>query len=340
MQKRYDELLAKGQLKADAAQQNAVCHFNDLEEKLASWKLGEIAPQGIYLYGPVGRGKSMVMNLFFEQMEGISKRRVHFHAFMEELHHRMHTLKVEKGQDPMTVIAQNLAEEARLLCFDEFYITNIADAMMLGRLFQKLFEQGVTVCATSNWPPEELFQGGINRHQFLPFIRIIMKFMKPLEVAGEEDYRLQGGGNLPLFYLQIGQAGDAWLEGKIEQKKSKKSAKKGEVEVKSTWPKVKFAQNSTLWFKFDDICGAAYGRDQYLEIMPAAQTLCVSDIPIFKESEADAALRLVTLVDIAYEAKQCLICTAEAEPEALCTSGDAAQAFVRTASRLREMQGW
>ena len=327
LQQQYEAQITNGVLQADVAQKTAI---DRLDAALQVLEEGVSHIQGLYLYGPVGRGKSMVMNLFFEQAPE-PKRRVHFHAFMEELHGRMHALPVQKNVDPMDAVVLDIKEEAQLLCFDEFYITNIADAMLLGRLFQKFFEHGVLVVATSNWPPEELFQGGVNRDRFLPFIKLIMKHMDAVEVAGEQDYRLLGQDGWPLWH--VGE-GTSFLNQFWE------SFTTGCERVAPANVTVFKACGRVAWCRFEDMCGMPLDREHYLYLADQFDFIILEDVPLFPEKKVDEAIRFITLVDILYEKKCPLICSAIDVPAKLCTKGDAAQPFLRTVSRLHEMQGW
>ncbi|MFZ2619626.1 MAG: cell division protein ZapE [Alphaproteobacteria bacterium] len=317
----YDKALATGRLKPDTPQAHAAVVLEEVRQSVLAGR----KPQGVYLHGPVGRGKSAVMALFLEAVkeDKLPFRRVHFHAFMEEVHARMHTVKPMAGQDPLGLVAADIIGHARLFAFDEFYVTNIADAMLLGRLFQFLFKLNVTIIATSNWPVAELFQGGINRDRFVPFMKLIGTHMQAVAVDGGQDYRRLNSGhspNLPLWFVGTGAVGEAelWL---LEQEK-------------------KYGKHPLARYPFSQLCGQAVGRDAYLALAEKLHTLVLTDIPILPDTQADTALRFVALVDIFYEHHRRLICTATALPEAICTAGDAAFAYQRTASRLREMQGW
>jgi cell division protein ZapE len=325
----YEAAVAAGRLQPDARQQEAAQHLESVRMGLSR---GE-QPVGVYLYGPVGRGKSMLMDLLMEAETGVKQRRVHFHAFMEEVHARMHNLPPVAGKDPMLVLAEDLARDARLFCFDEFYITNIADAMLLGRLFQMLFRQNVTVCATSNWPPEQLFQGGINRERFTPFIRLIQQHMLPVDLAAGTDFRTAGREVFPL--LHIGGDGEDWLWQKL-----KLYGVGRRCVIPPTGVEARQCQGSTLWCSFEDLCGKPLGRDTYLQLAVEVETLLLEDVPPLPPERADAALRFITLVDIFYEAHTRLACTIALPLADLCPQGDAAFAFERTTSRLYEMQGW
>ena len=328
----YQSLLDGQGLAPDAAQAHAVVRFQRLADALRADTV--TGPKGIYFHGPVGRGKSMLMNLFFDHVT-LPKRRVHMHAFMAELHTRLHTTTTRPGQDLMTVVAGQIAAEATLLCFDEFYITNIADAMILGRLFQALFAQGVVIVCTSNWPPEELFQGGVNRDRFMPFIKLIRGRLEEVDIGAGRDYRQPAAGSLPPYYIvpRPGLASEPQLAVLFAE------FSRGTSTRLSPDLAPKRHEGRCVWFTFDSLCDRAYGREHYLELARACDTLILEGVPVFTAREADAALRLVTLVDIFYEQNRRMVVSAAAEPAKLCTAGDAAEPFRRAASRLMQLAG-
>jgi cell division protein ZapE len=291
--------------------------------------------QGVYLYGPVGRGKSLLTNLLLEKIknEGVVPHlRVHFHAFMEDIHEQFHNLKDLNGQDPMDILAQRLAEKAKLFCFDEFYVTNIADAMLLGRLFEALFKKNVVVCATSNWPPDELFQGGINRENFLPFIRQIKHYMQPIDLAGGPDYRQNSAADWPWVRVNPSAEEGAVLWGMLS-----KEGKAEELPEKAQFIE---HEGRALRATFGQLCGANVGREYYLDLAANLDVIQVENVPVLDRDEANSALRFITLIDICYENRVRLVLTTQAPVEELCPEGAAAGPYLRAASRLAEMQGW
>lgn len=313
-------------LTADPLQLKALATFQHILDSLEN----DTPTRGLYIYGSVGRGKSMLMNLFFDHAP-TPKRRVHFHAFMEDVHHMMHTLPAGSG-DPMVYMAKKLRAEATLFCFDEFYITNIADAMLLGRLFEQLFKHGITVCATSNWAPNDLFQGGVNRHQFLPFIKCIETHMEPYCLNGDTDYRMKNGAELPYFIFPTTPQAT---------KKLWKDTPTGKAKLKTPLPiPAKYHEGAKAWYTFAGLCGSAIGPDTYLDIARHLDTLLLENIPLLPPTQADAAIRFITLIDILYENKVKLVATAAVHPQQLCPDGAAAQPFLRTISRITEMQQW
>lgn len=324
VQKIYAQQVAEGVLCPDAAQEAAVAALSALADALQSvpprpiegdffrWSYRDAMPPSLYLHGPVGRGKSHVMHLFFEALpKNISSRRVHFHAFMEELHQRMHTVESGTGADPVHRIASDIAQKAMVLCFDEFYITNIADAMLLGRFLEKLFQCGVVLITTSNWAPDGLYQDGFNRGKFFPFIKIIQRHMKVLDLGEGTDFRRKNGGELQLYFIKNTSGFTA-------------AAKEREATTKT----------------FAEVCEAPLGRDDYFDLASRCTALALDGVPRLSAGDVNAALRMITLIDIFYEYKRPILINASVGPEDICKEGEASFAFQRTASRLMEMQGW
>lgn len=330
----YQKQLDQNGYLPDAAQAAALVRLQNLVAALQADTA--TPPKGVYLHGPVGRGKSWLMEMFCEAVT-LPKRRVHFHAFMQELHARLHATTTRPGQDLMQVVASQLAGEATVLCFDEFYITNIADAMLLGRLFQALFQQGVIVVATSNWAPDDLFQGGMNRDRFMPFVKQMLKMMDVVDIGAGRDYRLRGRQGevdaLPPYYIVHGPKLSAAPQLQVLFEEFATGA---EAPLPPDLP-CKKREGRAAWFTFADLCDKSYGREQYLELMRVCDTLVVEGVPVFTPAEADSALRFITLVDICYEHKRRMIVSAAAAPSRLCPQGDAAEPFKRTASRLMQL---
>ncbi|MEG3640277.1 cell division protein ZapE [Magnetococcus sp. PR-3] len=290
---------------------------------------GKKVPRGLYLHGPVGRGKSMLMQLLFDAAAVSEKRRVHFHPFMEELHQRMHRCNPPRGIDMMDYIASEIAQETRLLCFDEFFVTNIGDAMLLGRLLESLFKCGVTLCATSNWAPENLFQGGYNRLSFIPFLKVLQQNVIILDLAHGVDWRrnplTDGSEGEPQTFDQIFEecAGVAALPKVMKLKKEEVTA----IGV----------GNGCYWFDFAELCEQSLGRTEYLDLCKKADVVLLSDIPLLTEELSDPALRMVVLIDLLYEHGIPLRIDAAAPVDELCTEGPVSFTYERTASRMFEL---
>lgn len=347
----YEEKLNAGDIRQDDAQLAVLDDLDVvktyLEKSTAVWQpFGKAfkwvdedftiqKPKGLYFYGSVGRGKSMLMDLFFQNVQVEQKRRVHFHEFMGEVHERMHQGGFEKGVDPVHKIAMDIAKEARLLCFDEFYISNIADAMMLGRLFEMLMKTGVIICTTSNWAPEDLFQGGHNRVLFKPFIKMISGFLNILSLGDGKDWRVDG--NPELRYYFEGHNTKALKENWKNNfgdftEQQKLHIEGGEVQVYVS------ESRNACYVSFKELCGQAFASEQYINLSELFDTVFVEGIPTFDIHMQDEAMRFVVMVDIFYEKGTTFVCSASQNPEDLCPEGESAFAFQRTASRLREMQ--
>ncbi|MDA1090821.1 MAG: cell division protein ZapE [Proteobacteria bacterium] len=357
----YRALLEDGTLKSDPSQAQAMGRLQDLHQRLAAytpqmgttgWKarlnLGGKKippPKGIYMWGGVGRGKSMLMDLFFETTATAERKRVHFHAFMLEVHKRMHNYReaVQAGKavettDPLAALARVITDQAWLLCFDEFHVTDIADAMILGRLFEALFDQGVVIVATSNRPPEDLYKDGLQRALFLPFIDMLGEKLEVMELNADVDFRLD---RLKAMDVYITPA-DAEAEARLDE--DFRSLSIGAIAAPVTLlvqgrdvviPKV---AEGVAMAGFDDLCEKPLGAGDYLEIAACFHTLVLKGIPKLGSEKRNEAKRFVTLIDALYEAKVNLICSADAPAEALYTEGDGAFEFERTVSRLMEMQ--
>ena len=326
IQDAYNARLEDGWLE-DEAQEGAVAALATLLRQLET---AASKPKGLYMYGPVGRGKSQLLDLFMSQLDGVKARRTHFHAFMREMHQRSHEIK---SGDTVQQIARALANDVRVLGFDEFYITNIADAMLLGRLFEHMFKNGIVIVATSNWPIDDLFQNGRNRKGFLPFLRLLKHNLQAVDLGGGQDYRRRDAPVWPLYLLESPQT-PARLQAMFEHyASSDKSEAPGKIAAKAY-------SGRTGWYRFEDICDRALGRNEYLDLMRQTDTMLIEGIPMFASGEADAALRLVTLIDICYEHHRRVIVSAAALPDELYTEGPAQSAFRRVASRLAEMQTW
>ncbi len=354
----YDARLARGEIRPDEAQRPALQALARLETDLegaqpsgwgALFKRPE-SQRGVYLWGPVGRGKSMLMDLFFETAPVEKKRRTHFHVFMGEVHRlidawrkgdpaaRKARFGQAKGDDPIAPVADVVAEQARLLCFDEFQVTDIADAMILGRLFEALLARGVTLVATSNRLPDTLYKDGINRQLFLPFIELIKARMEVVSVAGSHDYRLD----------RLRAAGTWFSPNDPDNQRSFMALWRdmldGEGEIGETLEvlgrkvHLPHASGGLVRASFASLCSVALGPNDYLAIAERFHTVFLEDLPRLTANRREEARRFVILIDALYEARARLIVLAQAEPMALYPQGDGAFEFERTASRLQEMR--
>lgn len=355
----YQARLNAGQLRRDPAQERVLERLQGLADALgrstprgllARFGLGSRsrpadAPAGIYIWGPVGRGKSMLMDLFFEIAPVAKKRRVHFHAFMLEVHERLHRRRqalIEKGAppeaDPIPPFARTLAAETRLLCFDEFQVTNIADAMILGRLFETMFDSGVTVVATSNRAPDDLYRNGLQRDRFLPFIAMLKQRLEVLVLAGDEDYRLARLRDISVYVSPLGRMADEKLADAFARLTDGAAGAPRTLRTQGRDVIVPRWAEGVGWFSFVDLCARPLGAADYIAIAEHCHTVIVSDIPKLGFERRNEAMRFVTLIDALYEHKVKLICSAAAMPGQLYTEGDGAFEFERTVSRLMEMQ--
>ncbi len=298
-------------------------------------------PRGVYIFGPVGRGKSLLMDLFFETAPTPRKMRAHFHAFMLNAHAIMRDARAKggDGQDQaIAAVAKDTARRARLLCFDEFAVTDIADAMILGRLFERLLDEGVVMVATSNRHPDELYKNGLNRQLFVPFIALIKREMDVVELSGPQDYRLGRLMAAPVYYAPLGPAAAEAAEAAWARLTLGAEAHETTLDVQGRTLTVRRQAAGVARFAFDELCARALGAADYLEVAERFHTVILEEVPKLTPSMREEAARFRTLVDALYEAKTKLIVTAEAEPVGLYPAGDQSFEFERTVSRLMEMR--
>jgi cell division protein ZapE len=296
-------------------------------------------PNGLYLVGEVGRGKSMLMDLFFAAAEVPRKRRIHFHEFMQETHRRFHQIKADpKIDDPIPPLADMIAAEAALLCFDEFQVHDIVDAMILGRLFEALFARLVVVVATSNTIPDDLFKGKPGRDAFLPFIGLLKKNLDVLVLEAARDYRRERVHGMRAWYVPANRQADAALEEVFETLTEGEPAKASSLMVQGRKLAVPLTAAGVAWFDFSALCGVPLGAGDYLALATHYSAILIDGIPRLSPDNFDEARRFVTLVDALYEHRVKLYASAAAMPDELYKSGEGAQIFERTASRLEEMQ--
>lgn len=352
----YRQKILDGELKSDPAQALAIEKLQSLHHALAAyepktgakgWKdrfgLGrrrEEPPQGLYMFGGVGRGKSMLMDLFYRTAPVKQKKRIHFHAFMQQVHARLNEYRKWKGRgdDPIPPIAKRFAEEATLLCFDEFQVHDIADAMILGRFFETLFEEGVVVVATSNRPPSDLYKDGLQRALFLPFIDLIEDKLDLLMLDGKTDYRQQTIQQAGVYLTPHSKEAGVTLDRLYERLTNDTDEPEEDIIVNGRTLDITKAADGVAHMGFADLCGSALGPADYLAIADHFHTLIVQAIPQMGPDKRDQAKRFVTLIDALYEGGVNLICSADAPPSDLYPKGDGSFEFERTASRLMEMQ--
>ncbi|OQS33511.1 cell division protein ZapE [Chromobacterium haemolyticum] len=293
-------------------------------------------PKGLYFWGGVGRGKSFLMDAFYACVPYRRKRRIHFHNFMAEVHRELRALAGSK--DPLLAYADKIARDTRLLCFDEFHVSDIADAMMLGRLLSALFERGVVLVTTSNYAPDGLYPNGLQRQNFLPTIELIKRELKVLNVDGGNDYRLRELTREPLFMVPADEASEEKMEQLFQRLSHGVEQKKRSIQVLGREIPVKRLAAGVIWFDFLALCDGPRAQTDYLEIATEYHTVFVSGIPKITAREASIARRFTWLVDVFYDNRVKLVASAAAEPEQLYTEGVQAGEFFRTASRLTEMQ--
>jgi cell division protein ZapE len=357
----YREKAQAGILQFDPAQAQAIELLGVLANRLSDWRPGkarylfgrpEPAPEGIYLYGGVGRGKSMLMDLFFDVAPVERKRRVHFHEFMAEVHARVNAWRAMgtaerkqqphfvkgAGDDPIAPVAKAIASEAWLLCFDEFQVTDIADAMILGRLFEQLWMRQVVVVATSNRHPRDLYKNGINRQLFLPFIAMLEEKLELHALDGQRDYRLARLESQPVYHCPLDGSTFAAMDEAWAALTQGARPRPTSLVVSGRELKIARAAAGCARMSFEDLCVAALGASDYLALAKRFETLLLDGVPIMGPEKRNEAARFRTLIDALYENKTKLIMSAEVEPDRLYGTGDQAFEFERTASRLYEMR--
>ena len=348
----YDELIAARELKSDAAQDRAVAALDRLAAAMENggsmlsrlFGSGKEGLAGVYLWGGVGRGKSMLMDLAFAHIDVEPKRRVHFHEFMLETHDRLRRIRERHEGDPIEPVAEEIADEAKLLCFDEMQVTNPADAMILSRLFGKLLEAGVKVVTTSNRPPRDLYKNGLNRELFVPFIDLIERRMLVVEVNGPTDYRLERLSGVEVWHVPNGPEATAALSRAFFQLTDYPVEDRAKVPAEDIdlgggrrlhVPK---SLKGVAVFSFRRLCGEPRGAADYLAIARRYHAVIVVGIPVMGPDMRNEAARFVTLIDALYEHKVKLLAAADAEPAGLYPSGNGSFEFQRTVSRLEEMR--
>ena len=358
IQTRYQRLVEAGTIERDPAQMLLIERFAELNEALKKQELAskksslgwlfaksapKTAPPGLYIWGEVGRGKTMLMDLFFEESPLRQKKRFHFHAFMADVHERIHAQRRQikqdktKNGDPIPPVADAISENMKLLCFDEFYVVDIADAMILGRLFERFFENGVTLVATSNVEPDALYPNGLNRELFLPFIKLLKRHVDVVELVARTDFRLEKLSYFtPLDATARAGVDQAWAD----LTGSKAAGEPAEIEMKGRRVVIPHTAQGVARASFDELCNKPLSAADYLAIAQRYHTVILEDIPRLSRESANPARRFINLIDALYNYRVKLIASAASAPDRLysASSGNELFAFDRTASRLIEMQ--
>ena len=354
----YRKLLSLNELQPDPIQRLAIEKLQTLHRRLINYdpststnwthffRLGPRKPrveppQGLYIYGDVGRGKSMLMDLFFETAPIAHKRRVHFHAFMLEVHAFLHKQrqKTDKDdEDPVVALADSITESAWLLCFDEFQVTDVADAMILGRLFEFLFDRGVVVVATSNRVPDDLYKDGLNRQLFLPFIAMLKEQLDILHLDGGRDYRLERLAEHPVYFSPLDDHAAAEMDRIFEELTEGREVTPQTLTTQGRELNIERTARGVARLSFEELCARPLGASDYLTLTEHFHTLLLENVPQLSPARRNESKRFVTLIDILYEAKTNLVISAEVPAEDLYPEGDGSFEFARTVSRLMEMR--
>ncbi len=342
--------LNTGEITFDSAQQEAIKVLQKFLDRLyerrasarglldrLSRRSSRQRPSGLYLYGDVGRGKTMLMDLFFEAAPSTCKRRVHFHSFMLEVHDRLHQSQKYHADEVLPDLARAIAKETRLLCFDEFHVNNIADAMILGRLFLVLFDAGVRIFATSNWAPDDLYKNGLQRERFLPFIDIIKSRMIIHHLQGAIDYRYEKMHGLPVCFHPLGKGSTQKLQELFAQLSDGAKPESVTLPVQGRTLQIAHVAKGVGFFTFEELCGTPLGTADYLALAEYLHAILIDGVPVMQADRRDETLRFMKLIDTLYEAKTKIFMGSAAAPEHLVPSGEDSFLFQRTVSRLIEM---
>jgi cell division protein ZapE len=347
----YGRKLAEGAIHADSGQRAAAEAFELLFQQLTlpetplkrRWlrrKAAEDAPTGLYVWGDVGRGKSMLMDLFVECAQAhLKTRRVHFHAFMRDVHKRLHAYRQNQSSDVLEQVIQELASEVKLLCLDELQVTDVTDAMILSRLFGGLMDEGVTVVFTSNRAPQDLYQGGLQREQFMKFVDLLKSRIPIQRIASDQDYRLAQLKAMKRTYMYPrNEAADDFLLESWNHLTQGLPNEPLKIEVDGRVLRVDKQTHGIAWLTFAELCARPLGSGDYLELCRYCHTILLQGIPKLTREERNEAKRFVTLIDALYDHRVKLIATAETVPDGIYEAGDGTFEFARTVSRLIEMQ--
>jgi cell division protein ZapE len=342
----YRQTLAKRGFQRDEAQHAAVLRLQRLYEQWVDYKsrrssalrrlvVRPALPRGVYLWGGVGKGKSFLMDSFYLTVPLVRKRRVHFHHFMRDVHREMETLR--SREDPLAEVAWRIAKRYRLICFDEFHVSDIADAMILGRLLERTMDRGVVYCMTSNYPPAGLYPDGLQRERFLPTIALLEARLDVIHLDAAMDYRQRALERVAVYHTPLGSPAEAALRAIFDQVREVEE-EHHELDVEGRILQYRHRAGGVVWFDFSVLCGGPRSQLDYLDLAKRFHTVLLSSVPVLTARQANEARRFTWLVDVFYDAKVKLVLSAAAPPEELYVEGTYANEFARTASRLAEMQ--
>ena len=344
---RYAAAIARGSLRPDPGQARAVDAFDALHCALDEpvrrprrrfFRRRPESVPGLYLWGGVGRGKTLLMDDFFAGLDGVPKRRAHFYRFMSSVHSELERLRSERVEDPLGIVAADWAAEVRVLCLDEFHVRDIADAMLLGRLLKGLFAQGVTLVTTSNVPPARLYEGGLQRDRFVPAIAELEARLRVLELAGSEDHRLRALERADVYHTPLGPAAAASIEACFATLVPNGPTEDGPLTVLGRPIEAVRRAEGIAWFEFGQLCDGPRGAVDYIEIARCYHTVLLSDVPVIGPRDRDRVRRFISLVDEFYDRQVNLVVSAAVPPAGIYPDGPDSFEFRRTRSRLEEMQ--
>ena len=348
---RYQEIIQQPDFVADSAQEQAIALLDDLCQRLQQrqarqstnwWQRlfpggrGDASLKGFYFWGGVGRGKTFLMDIFYQSLPLENKMRIHFHDFMNQIHRALK--QQSKQENPLQIIARDIAAKAEILCLDEFVITDIGDAMIMAGLLDSLFESGVVLVTTSNSPPRNLYQNGLQRARFLPAIDLLSRYCEVVNLDGGEDYRLLGLQQTDLYTVPHSVAANESIQRYLDEHVRPLQTCRGDLCINGRELAFQLCAEDTVWFSFTELCKTTRSQNDYLELARLFNTLILTDIEVMSTKHDDVARRFVLLIDVIYDHRVKLICTAEVRAEDLYQGKRLAFEFERTSSRLIEMQ--